>query len=138
MRANLEAERGMNGDSGDRSIVQSFNPSITQSLTSLAEAIGVAPDPALAGIEIRGVTQDSREVTAGYLFVAIKGFVADGHRFIDDAVSRGAAAVVAEENVSCSVPFFCVRNGRIALAQLSAAFFSYPTRDLFTDRKSVV
>jgi len=132
MRANLEAEGGMNVDSGDRSIVQSFNHSITQSLASLAEAIGVAPDLALAGITIRGVTQDSREVTPGYLFVAIKGFVADGHRFIDDAVSRGAVAVVAEENVLCSVPFLRVCNGRIALAQLSTAFFSHPTRNLFT------
>jgi len=132
MRANLEAERGMNGDSGDRSVAQSFNHSITQSLTSLAEAIGVAPNPALAGVEICGVTQDSREVTPGYLFVAIKGFVADGHRFIGDAISRGAAAVVGEADVACLVPYLRVRDGRIALAQLSAAFFSHPTRDLFT------
>ena len=132
MRANLEADRGMNGGSGDRSVTQSLNRSITQSLTSLAEAIGVAPDPEWGKITIRGVTQDSREVTPGHLFVAIKGFVANGQRFIDDAVSRGAVAVVAEENVLCSVPFLRVCNGRIALAQLSAAFFSHPTCDLFT------
>ncbi|MEA3238412.1 MAG: UDP-N-acetylmuramoyl-L-alanyl-D-glutamate--2,6-diaminopimelate ligase [Candidatus Bipolaricaulota bacterium] len=132
MSVKLEAEGGMNVDSGDRSFAQSFNLSITKSLTSLAEAIGVVPDPALAGVEICGVTQDSREVRPGYLFVAIAGFVSDGHGFISDAISRGAAAVVGEADVACLVPYLRVRDGRIALAQLSAALFSHPTRDLFT------
>ena len=133
MRSNLEAESTRAVDAGDdRSITQSLNRSIAQSLASLADAIGVAPAPAWEEIEICGITQDSREVRPEYLFVAIKGFVTDGHRFISDATSRGAVAVVGEENVACSIPFLRVRDGRIALAQLSAAFFSHPTRDLFT------
>ncbi|HDL85801.1 MAG TPA: UDP-N-acetylmuramoyl-L-alanyl-D-glutamate--2,6-diaminopimelate ligase, partial [Candidatus Acetothermia bacterium] len=68
-----------------------------------------------------------------YLFVAIKGFVADGQRFIADAVARGAAAVVACEDAPCSsVPLLRVHDARSALATLSAAFFSHPSRDLFT------
>ena len=105
---------------------------ITQSLASLAEAIGSGHIPGWEKIAIRGITQDSREVRPGYLFVAIKGYVSDGHRFIPDAISRGAAAVVACRDVACSVPCIRVSDARSALAALSARFFSHPTRDLFT------
>jgi UDP-N-acetylmuramoyl-L-alanyl-D-glutamate--2,6-diaminopimelate ligase len=58
-----------------------------------------APLPAgwrnAAGVAVRGVTADSREVDEGALFVAIPGTRADGRQFIADAVSRGAAAVLA-------------------------------------------
>ncbi|MCD6494790.1 UDP-N-acetylmuramoyl-L-alanyl-D-glutamate--2,6-diaminopimelate ligase [Candidatus Bipolaricaulota bacterium] len=140
MNVNLEAKGGMNIDSGDRPFAQSFNHSITQSLNrsivkslaSLAAAIGVPPEKAWKRIEICGITQDSRDVKPGYLFVAIKGFASDGNRFIDDAISRGAAAIVSSKHVSCHVPLLRVDGGRIALAGLSAAFFSHPTRGLFT------
>jgi UDP-N-acetylmuramoyl-L-alanyl-D-glutamate--2,6-diaminopimelate ligase len=106
--------------------------SITQSLAYLAEAIGVSPQPGWESIEIAGISEDSRLIHPGFLFVAIGGFVTDGHRYIEDAIARGAAAIIGEKNVPCSVPFVRVDNGRKALAHLSAAFFSHPTRDLFT------
>ncbi len=48
------------------------------------------------GVEIRGVETDSRRVRPGDLFIALRGFTEDGHRYVPEAVRRGAAAVVAE------------------------------------------
>ena len=57
--------------------------------------------------EIRSVTNDSRRVAPGSLFVALKGTATDGHRFVKSAISNGAYCVVCQdrievpENVSC-------------------------------------
>lgn len=53
------------------------------------------PDP-VAALQVSGVTLDSRAVTPGDLFVALRGSRADGSEFIEDAVSRGAVAVLVE------------------------------------------
>lgn len=140
MKDNPSPESGRTADtdhrlitqSPDHSITQSSNHSIIQSFASLAEAIGVPPQPGWESIEITGVSEDSRLVHPGFLFVAIAGFITDGRRYIEDAIARGAVAIVGEKDVPCSVPFVRVDNGREALAHLSAAFFSHPTRDLFT------
>lgn len=82
--------------------------------------------------EIRGIAYDSRRVKPGDLFVAIQGFDLDGHRYIDDALNRGAAAVmltdrsfIREQGVTVLVP-----DGRRALALASEAFFRQPSREL--------
>ena len=49
-----------------------------------------------ANPEILAITDDSRQVTPGAVFVAYKGVAVDGHRFIPDALRRGAAAIVVE------------------------------------------
>ena len=49
---------------------------------------------AAADIVIRGLTADSREVVPGYLFAALSGTETDGARFVADAISRGAAAIL--------------------------------------------
>ncbi len=105
-----------------------------KSLAELAGGIGAAPAPGWESIEITGIVHDSRRIAPGDLFVAVPGFVVDGHDYIDDAVSRGAAAVVCERAVGTAipVPVIPVPNSRIALARLSAAFFGEPTRGLFT------
>ncbi|HPX93550.1 MAG TPA: Mur ligase family protein [Bacillota bacterium] len=81
---------------------------------------------------IRGVTCDSRRLEKDFVFVAIPGALTDGHLFIDEAVSKGAVAIVCErpafrkELAEIRVP-----NARRAQAELSRAFFSYPDRGLF-------
>ena len=47
--------------------------------------------------EIRQIQNDSRKVEEGDLFVAIKGFVSDGHDYIEDVIEKGAVAVMVEE-----------------------------------------
>ena len=78
--------------------------------------------------EIRGVTCDSRQVQSGTLFVAVPGHKLDGGAFIDEAIRRGAGAIVAEKAVeSCPVPVIVVASARQALADMSARFHSFPT-----------
>ncbi|PIQ81855.1 MAG: UDP-N-acetylmuramoyl-L-alanyl-D-glutamate--2,6-diaminopimelate ligase [Candidatus Omnitrophica bacterium CG11_big_fil_rev_8_21_14_0_20_64_10] len=84
--------------------------------------------PAAAGdgkLSITGLTDDSREVTPGGLFVAVRGQAADGHRFIPEAVRRGAAAVVLESGapVPGQVRSIVVPDSRPVLARLAAGFF---------------
>ena len=77
-----------------------------------------------------GVGVDSRAVRPGMLYVAVRGSQADGHRFIADAVRRGAAAVVVEQPQTIAVPEIVVRDGRRAAVALGAAWYEYPARQL--------
>jgi UDP-N-acetylmuramoyl-L-alanyl-D-glutamate--2,6-diaminopimelate ligase len=85
-------------------------------------------DPALRNIEIRGLSADSRSVEPGFLFAAIPGGRADGRHFIDDAIDRGAVAVLAppgtESGPSCGrVPTLVDENPRRRLALMAARFY---------------
>ena len=84
--------------------------------------------------EISGLTPDSRQVQHGSLFVAYSGENVDAHRFIPQAVARGAVAIVGERerpaDLPHSVAYVQVPDGRIALAQLAAAWHGYPSRDM--------
>lgn len=84
-------------------------------------------------LEITNLAYDSRKVKGKGLFAAIRGHKADGHRFIEQAVSNGAKAVVVEEEgwpVPSSVTCIRVKNSRQALSGLSAGFFGYPASKL--------
>jgi UDP-N-acetylmuramoyl-L-alanyl-D-glutamate--2,6-diaminopimelate ligase len=80
-----------------------------------------------AGLEIGGVTADSRNVKPGDLFVAIAGNKADGMGFVTAAIKAGAAAVMAEHAPSAPLPagaaFARVTNVRLALALAAAKFY---------------
>lgn len=81
----------------------------------------------LAGIEIAGVTADSRKAKAGFLFVAIAGAKADGAYFAKQAAAAGAVAVAAEQRpdgLPDGVAFIQVSNARRTLALASANFFA--------------
>ncbi len=73
---------------------------------------------------------DSRAIGPGSVYLAIRGSQADGHRFVPDAVARGAAAVVVEAPTSSGVPEIVVRDGRRAAIALGAAWFGHPARRL--------
>ena len=79
-----------------------------------------AADPALIGI-----TDDSRQVRPGWLFVAVKGIGSDGHAYIPKAIEAGAAAVICEhlENGAAGVPHMVVRDSRKALGLLLSRFY---------------
>jgi UDP-N-acetylmuramoyl-L-alanyl-D-glutamate--2,6-diaminopimelate ligase len=81
-------------------------------------------DARFAGLDIAGVTSDSRQVRPGYLFVAIAGAKADGLRFVPDALKAGAVAIAAERQPpSPDVPWVMVGNARRALARFAAKFY---------------
>ncbi len=86
-----------------------------------ADAIAAATGGSVAGgpFAVAGVTTDSREVIAGDLFIALSGESADGHRFVDGAMARGAAGVLVEHPVPH--PHVLVANTAAALNALGRA-----------------
>ncbi len=82
-------------------------------------------------IEISSVAYDSRKVTQGSLFVCIKGFQTDGHKYIESAVKNGAVAIVLEDD---SNTFGAIKiktsDSRRALAVIGANFYSNPAQKL--------
>ena len=86
-------------------------------------------------IEITGIVSDSRNVEAGFCFVAVRGFKEDGYRYTQDALERGAVAVLTESTptereLQQAAAWIQVKNDRLALSKISAAFYDHPSRDL--------
>ena len=81
---------------------------------------------------VSGIAYDSRAVTPGQVFVALKGQHADGTSFARQAIDRGAAAVVSEQAApeGVRVPWAIVEDARLALAVLAAAFYRDPSREM--------
>ncbi len=90
--------------------------------------------PRWKDLEAHGITNDSRNVKPGYLFVAVPGETLDGHKYISEAIRAGAVAVIGERKpsrwTSRKVPFIPVNNARFALGRLSAAFYRHPSRSV--------
>lgn len=84
--------------------------------------------------EVEEVVYDSRKAAAGSVFVCMRGANVDAHKFIPDVVEKGCKILVTEEAVSvpADVTVLKVKNGRNALALLSAARFGYPARKMTT------
>lgn len=83
-------------------------------------------------IEINEVRFDSRKVGRGDLFICIPGTVVDGHNYIEDCIKKGATAFIVTRDVEVSedVTVIKVDDARVALANISAAFFDYPAKSL--------
>ena len=86
---------------------------------------------------INNLVPDSRKVGEGDVFVCIEGAVSDGHKYIQDVISKGAKAVIVQKEIEISkefndVTFIKTKDTRKALAYMSAAFFGYPADELFT------
>src|SRR5688572_4907953 len=97
-------------------------------LSALLDGLSAnAPDP-----DITAITEDSRRVTPGTLFVAITGTAEDGHAYAADAIARGAVAIVAErdDGIPAGAVRVAVPDSRAALAVLAARFHGEPARSL--------
>ena len=77
-------------------------------------------------LEITGVQYDSRQVTAGDLFVAVSGFQTDGHKYIEKAAQSGAVCTVCERKPETDIPYVLVPDARAALAVLGANWYGHP------------
>ncbi len=79
-------------------------------------------------VPVKGIAYDSRQVKPGYIFVAIKGFKTDGHQYIEDAVSKGAAAIVTQREVRIpeGIPWVRIADTRKGLARMAARFYGFP------------
>ena len=85
-------------------------------------------------IEINNLVYDSRKVTPGDVFVCLKGYNVDGHKFAPMAVEKGAAALVVSDEVSVpdSVTVIKTDDTRKTLAALSANYFGHPAEELIS------
>jgi len=99
-------------------------------LTDRLVPLSVTGMERFADPEIEAICYDSRNVAPGSLFVAIDGLAVDGHRFIPDALARGAAAVICNQPVEADVPVVRVKDSRAALAQLACRFHGDPSREM--------
>ena len=123
----------------------------------LPELLAALPNAHIHGntdVPIQRIISDSRHAQAGDVFVAYPGVSVDGRKFIADAITRGASVIVVEyegnegnkgklgeimvsssplspliSSISPNFPVIVVPNGRIALAQLSAALHGFPARE---------
>lgn len=84
--------------------------------------------------DISELVYDSRKAVPGCIFICMPGAVTDGHQYIPDVLAKGAAAVVVEHPVEVpeEVTVIEVENARLALAELSAAWFGHPAEKLTT------
>ena len=85
--------------------------------------------------DIIGIENNSKNVKEGFLFIAIKGFSVDGHKYIENAIENGASAIMVEEgydfmqlNLPESVTLIVAPNTRIGLAICSANFYGNPSK----------
>ena len=99
-------------------------------LKDLMNGIKILESNVSMDTQVGAVAYDSRKVTPGSLFVAVTGFATDGNRFIPMALEKGAVAVVTAAKPEASVPYVLVESDRLALAALSANWFSHPGRDM--------
>ena len=91
-------------------------------------------DSGSLSVDIKDVIYDSRKVVPGCAFVALKGYNVDGHKFIPDAVERGAKALIVEdEGISYDgVTVVRVKDARATLARMSVEYFGRPAEQLTT------
>lgn len=84
-------------------------------------------------VSVLNLTYDSRHVGEGSLFFAVKGTQADGHQFIPEVISKGAAAIVCEilpEKIDSTVTYVVVKNTTEAMAFIADEFYDHPSQKI--------
>ena len=82
---------------------------------------------------ISGITNDSRKISDGMMFIAVKGVNVDGHQYIPQLYDKGVAAIVCEdipENINENITYIKVKNSSIALGQLASQWWDNPSKKL--------
>lgn len=106
-------------------------------IAKLIEGIKVSQSCIFEGADISSVCIDSRKVSAGSLFIAIKGVDNDGHKYIEQAVRSGASAIVYEDGEFDStvygetISWIKVENSRSAAAVIADNFYDHPSSKLY-------
>ncbi len=96
-------------------------------LSELLKSVEIKKLQGNAEIKISGIAFNSKEVKPGNVFVCITGFKTDGHDYIEDALEKGAVAIVSEKELEdLAVTTAMVENTRYALAHMAAAYYEEP------------
>ena len=99
-------------------------------ISQLLENVEVLHASCDMDMQVDGIAYDSRAVSPGDVFVAIRGYQSDGHRYIAAAMEKGAVLCVCEQVPDCGIAYVQVADTRRALAQMSCAYFDYPSRGM--------
>lgn len=81
---------------------------------------------------IKGLCYDSRQIKDGDLFFCISGFQSDGHQYAEDAVKKGAVALMVTRKLPLDVPQIMVKDDRYAMARISSTYYGKPAENLKT------
>lgn len=99
-------------------------------LSQLLENVTLLEDHVGQDIEITSLSCDTRTIQEGALFVALPGYHWDGSDFIDEALKKGAVAVLCGIKPNWDGPWLVVEDPRAALAKLSANWFGHPAQEM--------
>ncbi len=95
-------------------------------LEELLQGVQVVDMNAPAQTEITSLTDSSLEACAGGMFIAVRGYATDGHRYIPNAVEAGAGVIVCEDEMPQNAPWVRVKNARSAMAKIASNFYGTP------------
>ena len=106
-------------------------------LSKLLSDGGITADKEIKDGEITEIVTDSRRASLGCMFICLEGGASDGHRFVREAMLRGAAAVVIQNGMPTDIPDVCpyvnvieCNDTRRASAMLYSAWYGHPSRKL--------
>jgi UDP-N-acetylmuramoyl-L-alanyl-D-glutamate--2,6-diaminopimelate ligase len=102
-------------------------------LSDLLYKSGIEEVIGITSVSINDVCFDSRKVSEGSLFIAIRGGASDGHLFINDVLSKGVVAIVCEEfpaEKANGITYVKVKDSTIALAYIASNFYDQPSNRL--------
>ena len=104
---------------------------IGMKLRELLKDIEIISSKGDLDVEINGIVYDSRKTKKGNLFICISGYTQDGHKYISDALQKGAAAFIVEKDVDVKgASVVKVQSSRTAMPLLASTFYNNPTQRL--------
>lgn len=101
-----------------------------KALNDILKEVQIIEKAGNLNISVRDVIFDSRKVTPGCLFIAVKGIQTDGHQYINQSVEKGAVAIICEklpEKILNNIAYVVVKNSAETLGQVASAFFNHPS-----------
>ncbi len=99
-------------------------------LSDILKDINVLVSTVSGDTEITGVCYDSRKVRRGDLFVAVRGYESDGHKYIAMAAEKGCAAVLCEDAPEGNIPYVRTDDSRLGLALAARNFYGDPSAEM--------
>lgn len=100
-------------------------------LKNILKSINIKKEYNDKDLNINGISYHSQKVEKDYLFVCIRGYKTDGHKYLAQAVENGAVAAIVEEfQENINIPQYLVENSRTALAKLGATFYNNPSENM--------
>ncbi|MCT4636724.1 MAG: UDP-N-acetylmuramoyl-L-alanyl-D-glutamate--2,6-diaminopimelate ligase [Bacteroidales bacterium] len=106
---------------------------IQTNLKKLLDVVQISEIRGAVDINISAIQQDSRKVQNGDLFVAVKGTLSDGHKFIDMAVDKGAIAVLCSEmpeDIKEDITYILVKDTSVVLPEIASEYYGRPSEKL--------